>query len=77
MKEWSAKIIWLSNGYRVIYKDSDGMREFVYEQKETAASQEDKEHIVNMFYDIIDFFGEGGSKHDEKRLYVEWKKQTD
>jgi len=48
-------------------------RYLVYQEK--AGVDENKEHIVEMFYDILEHFGEFGSKRDEKRLFVEWRKQ--
>ena len=72
---WQALITKNDNGYAVDFKNGDSPGICVYQEKDTATEIEDKNHIVEMFYDILEHFGEIGSKHDAKRLYIEYRAQ--
>jgi hypothetical protein len=76
--KWSAKIDNIDNGFLITYVDGDGTRVCAYEEKIDACTyEEDSSHIVEMFYDILDFFGKSGSKHDKKRIKITYEKQND
>ncbi len=69
--KWHADIIAINNGFIVKYCDSEGVKRVCYEEKDDL----DKEHIVEMFYELLSFFGEQGSKHDKKRIKITYEKQ--
>lgn len=71
--KWHADIAAVDNGFIVTFYDCDGARKVVYEEKENLdlpANENDKEHITNMLWDLLEFFGQSGSKHDRKRLTI-------
>ncbi len=74
MKKWKIEIVKVHNGYQAKFSGGDSNEEKVYEDKTEDPQDLDREHIVDMFYDIIGHFGETGSKYDKKRLRVEYKK---
>jgi hypothetical protein len=75
--KWSAKIDNIDNGFLITYVDG-GTRVCAYEEKiDVSASEDDLSHVVEMFYDILDFFGKSGSKHDKKRIRITYEKQND
>lgn len=74
MSKWQAIITSESNGFHVNFKGGDTNTSNVYQDKSDGV-EENKEHIVEMLYDILEYFGELGSKHDKKRLRIEWKEQ--
>lgn len=69
--KWHADIIPVDNGFIVDYFSGDGKRKVIYEEKNEFAQDPDKEHIVEMFYEILEFFGEQGSRYDKKRIHIE------
>lgn len=78
--KWHADITSVDNGFVVDYCDGEGKRKVVYQEKDNAESIElhienDKEHVVNMLWDLIEFFGEAGGKHDKKRIKITYEKQ--
>ena len=75
---WHADITSVDNGFIVDYFDGENKRKVVYQEKESdelSPNEKDKEHIVDMFYELLDFFGEIGSKHDKKRISITYEKQ--
>jgi hypothetical protein len=76
--KWQAIITKVNNGFTVEFKGGDKKDTACYQEKDIAMNEQDnKEHIVEMLYDILEYFGEEGTKHDEKRLRVEWGEQND
>jgi hypothetical protein len=76
--KWQALISKVNNGYKVDFIDGEGKKTFVYAEKdnvELSSNEEDKEHTVEMLWEILEFFAETGSKHDKKRINIEYKKQ--
>jgi hypothetical protein len=71
---WKIEIEKYNNGYKVNFKGGDTKNSVVYQEKDEGL-EENKEHIVEMLYDILEYFSEQGSKHDKKRLFIEWKLQ--
>ncbi len=73
--KWHADIQSVDNGFVVDYFDGEGKRKVVYQEKNEFAQEKDLSHIMDMFYDILGFFGESGSKHDKKRLKITYEEQ--
>ena len=71
---WKVEIENLNNGFKVNFKGGDTNSSNVYQDKSDGL-EENKEHIVEMLYDILEYFNELGTKHDKKRLSIEWKEQ--
>jgi len=71
--KWQAVLSKIDNGFIVEYWDGEGRNKQVYQIKYTPEPEENKEHIVEMFYDLLEFYGEIGSKHDKKRLSIKWE----
>ncbi len=61
--KWTVCIEKVDNGYRVKFTGGDIPGDAVY-------VSEDKKQLVDMFYDIINYFGEAGSRYDLERLTV-------
>ena len=75
---WKAIIEKHNNGYKVDFKGGDISGSNVYEEKnpgDPMSSEGDKEHVVSMLWDILDYFGENGSKHDKKRICITYEDQ--
>ena len=75
---WCVNIKYANNGFIVKYKGGDTEGEQVYQQKDDPSLQgpeENKEHLVDLFWDIMDYFGMSGSKHDKKRLRITYEEQ--
>ena len=78
MIKWKVLISKVNNGYKADYIDEEGKNSMVYAQKENSnlnSNEEDKEHTIEMLWDILEFFTETGSKHDKKRINIEYKNQ--
>ena len=67
--EWKMEIRKVGNGFICKYVPDGGEIEIeeVFEEKQ------DKEHIIEMLWLVVDHFGELGSKHDEKRICIDYK----
>ena len=77
---WYAKINAVDNGFVVDYFDGEGKKKVVYQDVNTLGgdlnpNETDKSHIVDMFYEILEHFGEQGSKHDKKRIRMTYETQ--
>ena len=77
---WYAKINAVDNGFVVDYFDGETKKKVVYQlitndNDDLAPTETDKTHIVDMFYELLEFFGEQGSKHDKKRLQITYEEQ--
>ena len=72
--KWQAIITKENNGYSLTLKggDCEGTTTDVFQEKSDSSGGENKEHLVEMLYEVLDHFAEYGSKHDKKRLKVEW-----
>ena len=68
---WKVIIEKHNNGYKVDYRGGDINDSAVFEDK--SGVEPNKEHVVSMLYDILDYLDETGSKHDKKRLFIEWR----
>ena len=74
--EWKAEIKKVDNGYIVKYcemsedeKPRITFRERLYEEKDES-NELDKNHVVELLYDLIEYFGEDGDKYDAKRICI-------
>ena len=71
---WKLELSKVSNGYVVKYDDTDDddgstkTTEVVYELDKGV--KEDCVKIQEMLYFLLDYFGDGGSKHDEYRIRI-------
>jgi len=76
--KWQANVISIDNGFVVEYIEGGSKKKkIVYEEKEDGElypNELNKEHIMNMFYDLLEFFGNSGSKHDKKRIRITYGK---
>ena len=78
--KWHADITSVDNGFIIDYFDGEGKRKVVCQNMNTlggdlSTTETEKSHIVDMFYDILEHFGEQGSKHDKKRIRITYDKQ--
>ncbi len=71
------------NGYVIRYVDQDGEGEsftriIVFEETVKAGHPKcERGHAVEMLYEILDIFGNVGSKHDEHRVEITCKCQKE
>lgn len=75
---WYAKINAVDNGFVIDYFDGEIKKKVVYEEKENndlMVNEIDKEHIIEIFYDLLEFFGVSGNKYDKKRIKITYEKQ--
>jgi len=64
---YEAKIQKEDNGYSVMF-NVEGEEKQVKVYQDQADNDYNKNHILEMFAEILDFFGEQGSKHDKCRI---------
>lgn len=78
MTKWQVVITKVHNGFVVDYMGGDYPRTETYQDR-TADNDtcQDKTHIVEMLYQILESFGDIGSKHDEKRIWVTYAKNIE
>jgi len=79
--KWHADIQSVTNGFIVEYSDGEGKRKVIYQNLNTlggdlSPTETDKSHIVDMLYELLDFFGEQGCKWDKKRIKITYEKQN-
>ena len=67
--KWDIKIKRVQNGYIMSYDNGDGVQEQVYKIK-NEQDETNKDHIIDLFYDILEVMGEWGSKHDKRRIKI-------
>jgi len=67
--DWNIKIEKTDNGYFLTCLDGEGSHKLVYKMKDED-DETNRDHIIEMFYEILDFFGESGSKHDKRRIKI-------
>ena len=66
--KWKATIEKIDNGYIVTAIDGEGTRKIVFREKDE--DETNRDHVIEMFYDLMEFFAEGGSKHDKRRVTI-------
>lgn len=74
--KWLVNISSEDNGFVVKFISGDEKYTMVYQEKdntEPSDIEHDKEHVHNMLWDILEYFGMSGSKHDKKRLYIKYE----
>ena len=72
--KWRVKIEKVDNGYIVDYAGGDWNTVKTYTDCTRDGDEIlNKEHVVEMLWDILEYFAEGGSKHDKKRISIEWR----
>lgn len=74
--KWLVNISSEDNGFVVKFISGDEKYTMVYQEKdntEPSGIESDKEHVHNMLWDILEYFGMSGSKHDKKRLYIKYE----
>lgn len=72
--ELSVKIIKKLNGFLVNFYGGDYNISKVYQQKDEDCSDEDNlEHYVDTFYDIMEYFGDFYSKHRKKNIDIRYE----
>jgi len=75
MKPWRIEITKVDNGYQVKFTGGDWDAVKVYtEQLLKTKDSAPKEHVVDMLWNILDYFAERGSRYDKKRLFVGYQK---
>lgn len=58
----------VSNGY--IITDNEDI-EHLFE--DTSNIDVNKDHVISMLYEILSYFGEGGSRYDKKRIQINYE----
>ena len=66
--KWEVTIKHTDNGYIVAYR-SDQTNQRVYEMPDKE-DDTNRDHVIAMLYDILEFFDEQGSKHDKRRIHL-------
>lgn len=79
-KEWSLTIIRAQNGF--ILRSQEEIEDGRYRQndiivEETEVQGGDVEAVQQMLYEVLNYFGLGGSKHDKERIRIEIEKQNE
>ncbi len=73
----------VSNGYVLRYEDQDGEEEtfaraIVFQEKQEVAAADvgcECEHTIEMLYEILELFGDTGTKHNKHRVEITCKCQ--
>ena len=71
--KWQAVIFKEHNGFMVKFNDAEGAYNQLYEEKEDNSltpNESNKEHVVKMLFDLIEFFGEQGDRYDKQRIRI-------
>jgi poly(A) polymerase Pap1 len=77
---WEAKIRKVDNGFVFSYEEESTLngettlmlkREILFEEN---VDEDNKDHVVNLLYQVLEHFGEEGSKHDKERIRIEVQK---
>lgn len=69
MSNWIAVVQKVDNGYTVKFRDEEIATKKVYEVKDNS-DETNRDHFLNMIYDLIEYFGEIGSKYDKRRIKI-------
>ena len=67
--KWKATIEKTDNGYILTCIGGEGTNQMVYKIKDEQ-DESNKDHVIDMFHDILEFFAEWGSKHDKRRIKI-------
>ena len=67
LMKWKATIEKTDNGYILTGIDGEGIRKMVFKEKDEQ-DETNRDHVIEMLYDLLEFFAEGGSKHDKRRI---------
>lgn len=67
--KYETKIEKTTNGFILTTISGSDKERFVYTEKDTN-DETNRDHLIEMLYDILDFFGEHGSKHDKRRIKI-------
>ena len=74
--KWEVKIESTSNGYILTTISDKDKEKFVYTEKDKN-DETNKDHLMEMLYDVIDFFGKSGNKYDKRRIKICYIKGDD
>ncbi len=73
-RDWKVEITKKDNGFLVNFSGGDCDINKVYEQIDSVHDiEESYEHYVNMFYEIMDYFGDFHSKHRKNNIEINYK----
>lgn len=67
--DWKATIEKTDNGYILMALDGEGTRKMVFKIKDDN-DETNRDHVIEMLYELLEFFAEGGSKHDKRRITI-------
>lgn len=71
---WKTEISKRDNGFLVDFSGGDVDTSKVFQQKENISEKEDNyEHYIEMFYDIMEYFGDFYSKHRTKNIVIKYQ----
>ena len=73
MRKWVATVEKTSNGFILTTSEKEKL---VFTQK-NEGDEFNKDHVIDMLYELLDNFGECGSKHDIRRLKICYVKGDD
>jgi len=76
--KWHADIQAVDNGFMVDYCDEEGKKRVVYKENddyEGNINETDKTHVVEMLWDLLDFFASSGCKWDKKKINITYEVQ--
>lgn len=71
--KWEAKIKKVNNGFVMTFNNGEGIQEEVYKEKDPN-DETNRDHVIDMLYDILEVFSEWGSKHDKRRIKIGYTK---
>jgi len=69
MSNWFATIQKVGNGYIAKFKTDEIDTKAVYEMKDDT-DETNRDHLLTLLCDLIEHFGEGGSKYGKRRIYI-------
>ena len=65
--KWSVKLTKIDNGFIGEFIDSDVKQKRAYQDKDGKSS------IAECLMDMVEFFGEEGTRHDKERIHITTK----
>lgn len=69
MSRWEARIEKVDNGFVLKERDVEvGWVTKTFQEK--TDNEIDRDHFIELLWEIVSYFGEEGSKHDEKRFFI-------
>ena len=69
MSNWFATIQGVDNGYIVKFKNEEIDSKVVYGIKNDS-DETNRDHFIKLLNDLIEYFGEGGSKYSKRRIHI-------